>query len=91
MRVQIFATLRQVVGAKEIEVDVASGDTLRTVLQKLAARHPALGEKLLDAEGNLRSSIHVLINGRSVRYLDGLDSSIREDDRLSLFPAVGGG
>jgi molybdopterin synthase sulfur carrier subunit len=91
MRVRIFATLRPLVGAKEVEVAVETGDTVRNVLEKLTAEYPALKERALDADGNLQSSIHVLVNGRSIKFLDGLNSTIQEGDRLALFPPVGGG
>lgn len=91
MRVKIFATLRSLVGAKEVEVDVGTGDTVRNMLEKLTAEYSALRERVLDDDGNLQSSINVFVNGRSIKFLDGLNSTIQEDDRLALFPAVGGG
>lgn len=91
MIVKFFATLRPVVGAKEAEVEVEAGDTVRNVLEKLIAAYPGLGERILDDDANLRSSINVLVNGRSVRFLDGLNTIIRDGDRLALFPPIGGG
>jgi len=91
MRVRIFATLRSLVGAKEVEVDVEAGDTVRNMLDKLTAEYPTLRERVLDDEGNLQSSITVLVNGRSIKFLDGLNSTIQEGDALALFPPVGGG
>ena len=89
MRVKIFSTLRSVVGAKEVEVGAA--DTVGSVLEKLIANHPALRERILDDDGNLQSSINVLVNGRNIRFLNGLDTTVQESDQLALFPPVGGG
>jgi len=91
MRVRIFATLRSLVGAKEVEVDVEAGDTVRNMLDKLTAEYPALSKRVLDDEGNLQSSINVFVNGRNIKFLDGLNSPIQEGDALALFPPVGGG
>ena len=91
MRVRIFATLRSFVGAKEVEVDVEAGDTVRNMLDKLTAEYPALSKRVLDDEGNLQSSINVFVNGRNIKFLDGLNSTIQDGDRLALFPPVGGG
>jgi molybdopterin synthase sulfur carrier subunit len=91
MRVKIFATLRQLVGEKEVEVRVDAGDTLRHVLEKLTTEYPALKPRVLDDDGNLQRFIIVLINGRSIKFLDGLKSAIRESDQLALFPLIGGG
>ena len=91
MELRVFGTLRQFAGAKQVEVDVGDGDTVRNVLERLAAEYPALGEHLLDDAGSLWSSINVLVNGRSISFLDGLESIIQEGDALAIFPAVGGG
>jgi len=63
MRVKILAILRQVVGAKEIEVGLKVGDTVGSVLARLAADYPTLGERILDDHGNLQNSINVSVNG----------------------------
>ena len=77
--------------AIEMEIRLDPGDTVRDVLLKTIAQHPALAEKLLDDDGSLQSSVHVLLNGRSIRYLEGLDTVTQEGDLFALFPAVGGG
>ena len=91
MKVKISATLRQLVGAKEIEVGLEVGDTVGSVLVRLVADYPALGEHILDDEGNLEAYINVFVNGRSIRFLDGLDTSLSEEDVLAIFPPVAGG
>ena len=91
MKVKIFATLRQLVGAKEIEVGLEVGDTVGSVVARLVADYPALGQHILDDEGNLEAYINVFVNGRSIRFLDGLDTSLSEEDVLAIFPPVAGG
>jgi molybdopterin synthase sulfur carrier subunit len=46
---------------------------------------------VLDDDGHVHDSIHVLVNGRSISFLDGLETVVGDGDRLALFPAVGGG
>jgi molybdopterin synthase sulfur carrier subunit len=91
MQVRLFGTLRLFAGVKAIEVQTKPGDTVRSLLGKVTTQCPPLREKVFDEEANLRNSIHVLVNGRSIRYLDGLDGPVQESDRVALFPAVGGG
>lgn len=91
MKVKIFATLRQLVGAKEIEVDLDGGDTVGSVIAGLVADYPVLGEHILDDEGNLEAYINVFVNRRSMRFLDGLNTRLSEDDVLAIFPPVAGG
>jgi molybdopterin synthase sulfur carrier subunit len=61
------------------------------VLQRLAADYPALAGKLWDSAGSWTGFVTVLLNGRSVEYLQGLDTAVANDDSLALFPPVGGG
>jgi molybdopterin converting factor small subunit len=35
--------------------------------------------------------VKVLLNGRSVEYLSGMETPVADDDVIALFPPVGGG
>ena len=49
-------------------------------------------QELLDENGDLYGHVHVVINGRDIRYLEGgMERVISPDDRVSIFPAIGGG
>ena len=61
------------------------------VLDRLMEAYPSLGAKLWDAEGNWSGFVTVLLNGRSVQWLQGLETLVADDDAISLFPPVGGG
>jgi molybdopterin synthase sulfur carrier subunit len=91
MDIQVYATLRDVVGGKTISVDVPASTTVADLLERVCAVHPALRAKILDAHGNLQPSIHVLVNGREVRHLDGLLTRVSTADTVRLLPPVGGG
>ena len=87
--VHIPAVLRaNVGGAKSIEVD---GDSIRTVVNGLVERHPALGGQLLTDDGDLNRFVNVYVNGQDVRYLSGLDTPVTADDEVRLLPARAGG
>ena len=91
MQLRVYATLRDLVGGSVIEVDVPQVTDVRHVLQQAAAAYPQLGAKLWDEDGRLNRSINVLVNGRSIQFLAGLETPVQSDDNLSLFPPVGGG
>jgi molybdopterin synthase sulfur carrier subunit len=91
MQVRLFGSLRPFVGAKAVEVELAPGAPVQCLLDRLVAEYPVLGTKFFDEGGDLRGSISVLVNGRHIAFLEGLDTTLHEDDRVALFPAVGGG
>jgi len=91
MEIQVYATLRDVVGRKTIAVDLPAPTDLAELLERVCALHPALRAKVLDADGRLQPAIHILVNGREVRQLDGLRTRVMPDDSVRILPPVGGG
>jgi molybdopterin converting factor small subunit len=79
------------VGGKEVSLTTGPGDTFRQIIDEMLVRWPALARELLDSKGELRSNIHIFLNGRDVRYLGGLEMPIPEDADVCIFPPVGGG
>ena len=75
-------------GAKELE---ASGSSVGEVLQALASAHPATESQLFSEDGELNRYVNVYLNDEDVRVLDGLDTSVGEQDTIVILPAMAGG
>jgi sulfur-carrier protein len=86
-----FATLREVIGASEMEMTLPAGEKIRGLLEMLCNAHPGLRERLFDVSGQINSYIIILKNGRSVASLKQLDTVIDEGDVIAVFPPVAGG
>ncbi len=92
MQVNFYATLRQVVGAKSVEIPFREGMTARQLLAEVIHLYPGLRTELFDGKGDLYHHVHVFINGRDVPFLeDSLDTLLSSADAVSIFPAIGGG
>ena len=89
--VKLLAMLRDVAGAHELEVPLADGATVRDMIDALGAVCPALRAKVVNADGELTGAAQIMINGRNVKWLQGLDTRIAATDELCLLPMVGGG
>jgi len=91
MKVKVFANLREIVKARShgIEVGMKRGkvsDVLEILLQRYGN---AFRDAIFKPDGGLR--IKILLNGRDIDYINGLESEITEQDILYLFPPVAGG
>lgn len=92
LQVDFYATLRLVVGKKTVGVSLPEGATLRDLLDAIVRRFPPLADKLLNEAGRLSGQVNVFIDGRGATYLDdGLDTVLRADQKVDIFPAVAGG
>jgi molybdopterin converting factor small subunit len=87
--VRIPPVLRaQVGGAKQVEVP---GETVGQLLDALVGQHPGLREQLLTPDGELNRFVNVYLNGRDVRYEQGLETAVGASDTVVLLPAMAGG
>ncbi len=92
MKVNFYATYRQVVGGKTVDLTVADAVTVRQLIEEAIRRFPALRRELLDERGDLYGHVHVYVSGRDVPFLaEGMDTPLRPDDTVDIFPPVGGG
>jgi molybdopterin synthase sulfur carrier subunit len=88
IKVQIPTPMREQAGGQS-EVEVAGG-TVKAALDDLVRQHPALASKLFD-NGRLRPYINVFVNDEDIRYLDDLDTTVKDGETVALIPAVAGG
>jgi MoaD family protein len=90
MRVELYATLR--LAAKESGFEMDPPGDVRALFDELASRY---GENFLEglksAEGELSTGVIVLVNGVNIHSLAGLDTELKPQDTVAIFPPIGGG
>ena len=87
--VKIPTPLRKLTN-NETSVD-ADGTTVGQIVESLESAYPGMQERLIDDNGDLRHFVNIYLNGEDIRYIDGLKSSVSDNDELSIVPAVAGG
>jgi molybdopterin synthase sulfur carrier subunit len=88
VRVKIPTQLRSATeGEATASVD---GTTVREVLDSLYARFEELHSRIAE-DGGLRRFVNVYVDGEDIRFLDGLDTPVRDGDEVTILPAVAGG
>ncbi len=86
-----FADFREITGIREKQLDLDEGLTVAGLLQILVHTFPRLQQALFDKSGSLREFIILFVNGRTIDFLDKLDTRLKEGDVVALFPPVAGG
>ena len=88
VRIQIPTPMRQhTEGNATVEV---AGGTVQSALADLGTKFPALAQRILD-NGQLKRFVNVYLNDEDIRYLDNLNTAVKDGDELSIIPAIAGG
>ena len=89
VHVRIPTPLRRFTGGAE-EVSASRG-TIAALVNDLEQRHPGIKERICDDEGKVRRFVNIFVNGDDIRFLDNLDTAVKDGDEVSIVPAIAGG
>ncbi len=70
---------------------VLDGATVQEVLNGLFERFEELRARISDDDGTLRRFVNVYLAGEDIRFLDGLQTPVKDGSELTILPAVAGG
>ncbi len=89
VHVRIPTPLRKLAG--EQDIIKAKGSTVGEVLQWLTETYPSLQERLRDEQGAVRRFINIYVNDEDIRFVQNLETPVKEGDQISIIPAIAGG
>ena len=89
VKVQIPLPLRgSTDGLSEVE---ARGSNIREIIGDLEASYPGIRERLFRGDEELNRFVSIFVGGRDIRLLEGLETTVREGDEITILPLAAGG
>ena len=89
VRVRVPTPLRKFTqGADEVSAD---GKDIRALVEDLEKQYPGIKERVCDETGKVRRFVNVYVNGDDIRFLQNLETSLKDGDSISIVPAIAGG
>jgi molybdopterin synthase sulfur carrier subunit len=61
------------------------------VLAALGRRYPPLRGRLFNDRGELNRFVNVFLNNEDVRFLQNLETPVKDGDGVAIVPAIAGG
>lgn len=89
MIVKFFAYIRDITRTKEISLDNCG--TLEELLKKLCSLYGKKFEEKVFRGNELNAEIIILVNGRHIIHCHGVQTKLKQEDEISIFPVVAGG
>jgi molybdopterin converting factor small subunit len=65
--------------------------TVGDALAAVAARWPAVTDRVLTEQGEVRRHVNVFVGEESIRFMDGLSTALDDGATITIVPAVSGG
>ena len=89
VKIRIPSPLRGL--TNNLDIVPSDGETLAACIDGLEASYPGIKDRICDEGGEIRRFVNIYINGEDVRFLQGLTTSLKTGDEVSIVPAVAGG
>lgn len=74
-----------------VRVAAPAPASLAEALAGLWRECPAVRDRVLTEQGEVRPHINIFVDGESMRDMDGLATRVREGSEIFILPAVSGG
>ena len=87
--VRIPTPLRRL--TKEQDEVNSRASNVNDLIQDLEDQFPGIKDKICEDDGSIRKFINIYINDEDIRFLEGPETNIKEDDTISIIPAIAGG
>ncbi len=89
---KFVGSLRHVSGAEKLVVKAEKGVSVRSIVEKVNGSNPGLRGMLADSQDqDLTSNTLILVNGREINVLSGLETKLKNKDEVVLIPVAHGG
>jgi len=90
--VKFVGSLCHISGAREIALAYSEGFLLKDLILKVVTEKPGLESSLIDRHlEDPKPNALVLVNGREISVLKGLETALKDGDEVVFVPVVHGG
>jgi molybdopterin synthase sulfur carrier subunit len=64
---------------------------VRELIDDLERRYAGIKARLCEESGEVRRFVNIFVNDEDIRFLNGLDTELKDGDEVSIIPAIAGG
>ena len=90
--VKFIGSFRGISGEDRLQLKFGRSVSMRVLVKKTVEKLPKLKPSLIDLEtGEPRRTMLVLVNGKEISVLNGLETRVKDEDEVIFIPVVHGG
>ena len=90
--IKFIGALRHITGKTQLTINFEKEMLLKELLARISREMPKLEKSFSNQQdGDLTSNALILVNGREISVLDGLQTKLSDGDEIVFVPVVHGG
>ena len=90
VRIRIPAPLRAYTNGADV-IEAIGGRSVADVLESLMSQAAGIETRLFKGPNQLNRFINIYLNDEDIRFLQNLDTPVKDGDEVSIIPAIAGG
>jgi molybdopterin synthase sulfur carrier subunit len=91
LKIKFFSLIKLDLKKDEVDYQLSESESIKEIIKLLDQEFDNYFSRKLLENGELKSGTIVLLNGRNIRHLQGLDTLVENKDEITIFPPSGGG
>ncbi|MFW6121446.1 MAG: MoaD family protein [Petrotogales bacterium] len=88
IKIKLFLTLQKNISSDN---NIVEASTMIEAVKELIKKYPLLKRELVNKDFTLKDDYIYLVNGRNIAFLQGENTTLKDGDRITIFPPIGGG
>ncbi len=90
--VKFIGALRSASGKSKIAMKMKDSVSIQKLIREIGKKHPKLENVIIDTElEDLRPKTLILVNGKEISILNGLETMLEDGDDVVFIPVLHGG
>ena len=90
--IHFYSIFREMAGGKTFTVEVPDNASVKDLLEAIREQvSEEVYEKIFKFMEGRGAKTLIMVNGRNIKFLEGLDTKISEKDKIDIFPPGAGG
>jgi len=93
VKIRAFGVFKEIFGGKSLAIKFNDNVTVKSVVQRLTESLPNKSKRLVASSeiNDLLSNALILVNGKEISVLNGLETTVSDGDEIVLLPISHGG
>jgi MoaD family protein len=91
VNIKFVGALRRISGKTRVAVNIVDGQSILSLITQISQDNPQMKKNLIDQQEDPKPNALILVNGKEISVLGGLETTLQDGDEVVFIPVIHGG